>query len=169
MNRPPYIITDVFTDIIAAVAAKLGKPVYSYYGYIQELDETLIQYNQSPALFDKKYPLVWLSQPFTITAGKLPQLYAELSELRMFIIKDSVKEWKAKDRMEKNYKPVIYPIFYELINQMALSKAFIGYKAKMNYQFTDRYYWGELQKNVLNDVVDIIEVKFTNIKISNKC
>jgi hypothetical protein len=167
LNQPPYIITEVGSGIVAAVAAKLDTPVNYLYGYVKELNETLVQYNGSRNLFDKKFPLIWLAQPFTITAGKIIQYYGEIDELRLFIITGSTKNWKASERMEKNYKPILYAIFYELINQMALAKAFIGYQAKMSYKVTDRYYWGEDQQNVLNDVVDIMEVKFFNIKIQN--
>ena len=172
MNNPPYIVTDEFTGIVAALSTvlnvpdKLNKSVYSYYGYVQELNESLIQLSESPNLFNKKFPLIWLAQPFTIVSDSIG-VYGKIEELRIFIITDSRKEYKSKDRIANVYKPVLYPILYELFNQMGLCKAFAGYKPYQNYKITDHYYWGEDQKSVLNDVVDTIEVRFQNIKIQN--
>lgn len=167
LNNPPYIVTDVFTEIVATVSAELETPVYSHFGYVNELNETLIQYNESPALFDKKFPLVWLAQPFTITHGKNVGLFGEIDELRLFIIKDTDKNWKATERMENNYKPVIYPIYRELVRQLVRSKKFAWYPAPDTYKITDRYYWGESQGNVLIDNVDIMELRISNVKIHN--
>lgn len=172
MNQPPYIVTDIFTGIVAAVSSvlnvpgKLNKPVYSYYGYVTELNESLEQLSGSPNLFDKKFPLIWLAQPFTIVSDSIG-VYGKIDELRMFIITDSRKDYKSKDRVANVYKPVLYPIQYELFNQMNKCKEFAGYNANQNFKITDHYYWGENQKSVLNDVVDTIEVRFQNIKIHN--
>lgn len=166
MNRPPYIVTDVFTAIVQAVSDAMGKPVYSYYGYIAELNESLIQLSESPSLFNKKFPLIWLAQPFTIASDNLG-VYGKIDELRMFIITDSRKEYKSKERIANVYKPVLYPVQYELFRQMDLCKEFAGYNASQNFKITDHYYWGENQKSVLNDVVDTIEIRFQNIRIHN--
>jgi hypothetical protein len=165
LNHPPYIITDVFTDIVAAVAAKLNRPVYSYYGYVQELNETLTQYGQSPKLFDKRFPCIWLAQPFTVSPSKIHYVYGIIDELRMFIINDCNADWKAKERMDNNYKPILYPIKEELLNQVVLSKATLLYRPQIQTKITDHYYWGENQKSVLNDKVDTIEVRLQNLKI----
>lgn len=167
MNNPPYIIEDVFTEVVAAVAAKLNKPVYSHYEEIRELNQTLLQYNEDPKSFDKKYPLVLLKQLVTITSSKLIQLYGEIPELTMFIITGSDPQYKRKERDAKNYVPIVNPILYELKNQMVLHPAFLGYASQLKTQETKYPYWGENQQNVLNDVVDIMQIKFLNLKIQN--
>lgn len=175
MNNPPYIVTDEFTAMIQAlstalnVPTSLNKPVYSYFGYIKELNETLVQKDGSSLQYNQKFPLVWLVTPFTVgplEKGKLG-LYGIIPELRMFIMTDSRKEYKAKDRVENVYKPVLNKIQYELFRQMELSKAFAGYKAQQNASVTDHYYWGEAQQSVLNDVVDTTEVRFRNVPLHN--
>lgn len=164
MNRPPYIITDVFTSIVAEISAILATPVYSYYGYIKELDERLVQYNQSPASFDKKYPLVWLSQPFTITRVNA-DYYGDVM-LRIFIIHQSEKTLKAAERMTQNFKPVMYPIYLELIN--AISNHTELFERSMNghvpHDVTDRYYW---ENKDITDVIDCMEISNLKLKIAN--
>ncbi len=171
INNPPYIITEVFTEIVAAISVKLNNVlntnVHSYYGYIEEVNSTLMQMNKSPDHFDKKYPLIWLKQPFTISSG-LNTIYGKAEDLEMFIIASSDANYKAKDRMEKIYKPILYPILKELFTEMAKHKAFLGYQVDQKFKITDRYFWGESQKSVLNDVCDTIHVRFTDVKINNK-
>ena len=139
MNKPPYIVTDVFTGIVGAVSTvlnvpeKLNKPVYSYYGYVEELNESLVQLSESPNLFDKKFPLIWLAEPFTIV-GDGVGVYGKIDELRMFIMTDTRKEYKSKERKEKVFKPILYPIQYELFTQMDKCKAFANYKANQNFK-----------------------------------
>lgn len=172
MNNPPYIVTDEFTATIQAVSVVLNtstginRPVDSHFGYVTELNETLIQMSESPSLYNKRFPLVWLATPFTVDMTKLG-LYGVIEELRMFIITDSRKEYKAKDRVENVFKPVLNKIQYELFKQIALRPAFAGYKAQKNARVTDHYYWGESQKSVLNDVVDTTEVRFRNVPLHN--
>ena len=167
MNNPPYIVVDVMKDVVAAVAIKLGRPINYLYGYASELSETLQQWTEVPTHFDKKYPLVWLSQPFSIVQGKQVSIFGEIEELRLFIVTNSNKEYKAEQRMTINYKPVLYPIMQELQAQIVLSKALQVYNSTLNVKQMDRYYWGVHQQTVLNDVVDIIELKITGIKIQN--
>ena len=167
MNNPPYIIEEVFTDIVAKVATKLGRPVYSHYSEIKELNQTLQQYNQDPGSFNKKYPLILMQQPVTIGPSKLIQLYGEIPVLVLFIITGSEANLKREERDAKNYVPIVNPILYELQNQFRLSQAFLGYPNQFKSYATKYPYWGAAQKNVLSDVVDVMQVKFLNLKIQN--
>lgn len=165
MNTPPYIVTEIFTSIVADISAKLNTPISAHFGYVEELNETLIQMSKSPEKFDKKFPLIWLMEPFTLYAE--PFIYARIDELRMFIMTDSRKEWKSYQRKENTFKPVLYPIRDELIKQMSSRPEFSNYEAEKNFKLTDHYYWGEDGKNVLNDIVDTISVRFQKVPVRN--
>lgn len=167
MNNPPYIIEDVFTGIVANVATVLGFPVYSYYCEIKELNQTLIQYDRDKQSFDKKYPLVLMKQPVTIGRSKLIQIYGEIPVLILFIITGSEINLKRKERDAQNYVPIVNPILYELQRQFNMCQAFLGYPNQLQGAATKYPYWGAAQKNVLTDVVDVMQVKFLNIKIQN--
>lgn len=165
MNNPPYIVTEIFTSVVANIATILGKPLYSHYGSIKELNETLIQLSKSPYKFNKKFPLVWLHEPFTIQSK--PMAYGKVKELRMFIMTDTRKEYKSPQRRSDVFDPVIDPIKDELIKQMKNRKEFSGYPVNFSYSVTDYYYWGEEAQNVLNDIVDTSEVRFHDLTIKN--
>ena len=167
MNNPPYIIEDVFTGIVAAVATALGRPVYSHYSEIRELNQTLQQYNQDPASFNKKYPLILMQQPVTIGPSRLTQIYGEIPVLVMFIITGSEANLKRKERDAKNYVPIVNPILYELKRQVTLCQAFLGYESQLKWYATKYPYWGAAQKNVLSDIVDVMQVKILNVKVEN--
>nr|MBA3971805.1 hypothetical protein [Bacteroidota bacterium] len=67
MNDPEYILVDEMDTLVASVKAELSLPVLNYqYGYLRELQETLIEYSKTIQYSALKYPLVWLVQPFTV-------------------------------------------------------------------------------------------------------
>lgn len=163
MNNPAYIVTEVFTQKVQDVATALGFPVYSHYGYVNELNENLQQLSESPKDWDKKFPAVWLVEPFVIQKSGFG-VYGNIPELRMFILMDSDRNYKAPERKEKVYKTRLYPILNELLDQFC-SYPFMGYRERLRAVITDRYYWGEDQKTITGDVVDTIEVKLQNLRI----
>lgn len=169
MNQPPYIIEEVLQEVVDAASHALFRPVYFHYEVIKELNETLVQYQGSPNLFDKKFPLVLMKQPVTIAGSKLLEIYGEIDELTLFIITGSQASYKTRERIDKSYTPIVNPILYELPNQMFLHEAFLGYPNHFKPRATKYPYWGEAQKNVLSEPVDVMEVKFRGLKIQNRC
>lgn len=167
MNKPPYIIEDVFTGIVAAVSVALGTPVYSHYCEIRELNQTLQQYDRSQVSRNQKYPLILMQQPVTVGPSKLIQIYGEIASLVMFIITGSEVNLTRAEREAKNYVPVVNPILYELQRQFDLCQAFLGYPNQLKFFATKYPYWGAAQKNVLTDVVDVMQIKVINLKIQN--
>lgn len=178
MNDPQHILVDAFgtknakdelTDgILFDVKTKLNLSVLNYqYGYVDELKETLAQMAKTPAFAVKKYPLVWLVQPFTIARGELGW-FGTLENGRLFIIAPSEKTLKAQGRMSTVFKPVIYPIYTEILNQVVISSEFDQLDVdSLSHKITDRYYWGEEQQKVISDVFDCLEISQLKLKIHN--
>lgn len=177
MNNPEYILVDVFGTkdnkdqltggVLHQVKVALNLSVLNYqYGYITELNETLAQWNKNPDFAPLKFPLVWLAQPFTINRTN-DGYYGSVEDLRIFIIYGTTKDLKAYQRMDQNFKTVIYPIYRELVNQLENHPAIVRELAGRKHKFTDRYYWGEQQQSVLNDVVDCSEIRNLQLKIHN--
>ena len=137
MNQPEYIVVDEIGTVVEAVKTSLGLDVLNYqYGYVEELNETLQQWSKNPDYAPLKFPLVWAMQPFTIVRGE-GGIYGSVEGLRIFIINSSGKELKAKDRMENNFKTVIYPIYREFMSQLNLSPAF-GDAPQRKHRINDR-------------------------------
>jgi len=163
------ILTDEMQLIADAVKAELGLPVLNYqYGYVEELNETLQQWERDPVQQPLKFPLIWFAEPFTVNHDN-PQLPYGEADFELFIINKSDQNWKASDRMANNYKPVIYPIYESWKNQIVLSSAFNAMSTDfIKHKYTNRYYFGENKKSVLNDVVDCMRISVYRLPLSMK-
>lgn len=143
-------------------------PVLNFqYGYVHELNETLIAYSKTKDHSILKFPLFWVAQPFTVDHGDMGY-YGTINNFRAFIIMETSRNYKAEERMEKVFKPIIYPIYWEWLTQLKKSKVFkIQAIETLRHSTTDRYYWGNDQQSVLNDIVDVMEISKFPLTINN--
>lgn len=168
MDAPEYILTDEIETIVAAAKTALGLSVLNYqYGFIQELNQTLKEMEASPAAYASKFPLVYLAEPFTIVRGQ--ESVFGVAKPDLFIINTTTKEWKAKQRMDNNYKPILLPIYREILKQIVKSPVFQHLSSeKIPHTLTKGYYWGENQQTVLNDAVDCLKIGGLELPITHK-
>lgn len=180
--REPYIVVDIFRDIVANVSAKLLTQLQAHdpkieavnylHGHPIEIIETLGQKDKSATLRFQKYPLVALFQDFSEDHGTIG-LDSTVS-LNIIIARATKPAYKADERYTENFKPVLYPIYQELLQQIVYSKAFLKYGATtLPHTKIDRLYWGRegLYKNdgnVFNDFLDCIEIKNLQLKLNLK-
>lgn len=178
----PYILVDEFgikdpandlliSGIVKNIKDALSLPVLNYqYGYFDELTETLSQYSLTPEFEMIKFPLIWVEQPFTIDRDA-PQIYGKTLDLRIFIIQQTAKDYKAVKRMSLVFKPVLYPIYLELLKQIQRCASFNNpYHVK--HRVRDYYFWEDENNpkvSKLNDIVDCIQLSNVQIEILNKC
>lgn len=166
MNNPAYTLVDVLGEVVTAVKQAMNLPNLNYqYGYVTELNETLAQWSKTNEWSAKKFPLIWVAQPFTISRGT-QGFYGNVEGLKIAIITDSNKALKAKDRMDQKFKPILYPIYNSFLEQLSLHPA-IADDPNRKHKLIDRYYWGDNQKSELNDVIDCIILDQLAISIYN--
>jgi len=176
MNDPEYILVDEFgtkdeNDILVGgvlkqVQKNLGIPSLNYqYGTIEELNETLAQWGKDPDFAQRKFPLVWLVQPFTLARGYTAVFARVKGGLRLFIIVGTDDTLKAKDRMAEKFKPLIYPILRQLLVELNNHPA-IQLEFNRGFEATDRYWFSDQQKEI-NDKVDCLEITGLQIGINN--
>lgn len=166
MNSPEYILTDEMATVVAAVKTALSLTVLNYqYGDRDELNETLKQYEADPGNFDKKFPLVWLQEPYTTEVGF--QNIWGIAQVNILIIKDTDRTWKATDRMTNNYKPHLFPIYRSLLDELVLSTVFEAVsKPDLTHKLTKGYYWDK-QQEIFNDAVDCLILGSLKLRIHN--
>lgn len=167
MNNPEYILVDEFEKITADIKTELNLFVLNYqYGYITELRETLAQM-ETNGYDDKKFPLLWFKEPFTEVRNN-GDYYADVS-LEIFIIQASEKTLKAKERMDVVFKPVLLPIYRELLRQINIKSDI--FENLMNdhipHSKENRYYWGKEQADALDDVFDCLRISNLQLQIGN--
>lgn len=170
----PDILPVIKTNEIGANTSSLIDTIDYQYGHTVELIQTLAQYDKVDSFRRLKYPLVWLVMDFPEKRGKL-DWYATTT-LNIIIAHQTESTDKMENRMIKVFKPVLYPIYYALLDGLA-SHDLINENDADILQHTkyDRGYMGNIRAdgniaNKLNDYVDAIEIINLNLTIlKNNC
>lgn len=185
MSDMPIYIVDIIGDVVTAtknaviatirqnevdaIGGSLMQTISYSRSSFDELIETLAQKDKPVETRNAKYPLIHLVRDFSEDRGKVTGIYAEVN-LNIIIIHQTENTYKIEDREEKVFKPVLYPIYYEFMKQLAKHKLVHVDSYKMiPHRKWDRAFWGNRQlyasKNKLNDYVDAIELQNINLKI----
>lgn len=183
----PIAVVDLFTPIVDRISTKLlpqlmiADPnitgVWYKYGHPKEIIELLGSQSLSPSVSPKRYPLIALFQDFAEIKGELG--YDSKVKLHMIIASRTDNSYRAEQRYSKNFKPILYPIYEELLRQLTLPKTgFTVYgDTTIKHVKIDRLYWGNKGleqlgdgkvKNVFNDWLDVIEIKDLELTVNTK-
>jgi hypothetical protein len=136
------------------------------FGYLIELQQTIADWGKTNEFARKKYPLIWLRQPVTITRDS-SGYYGKVENLSLFIIVSTDPRLKATERMETVFKPIIYPIYRKVLQAIDLLSDKIQMEYFRPHTITDRYYWGDAQKQEVGDAVDCLEISQLKFIIEN--
>lgn len=168
MNNPEYILVDEMATIVTATKTALSLSVLNYqFGYVEELKNNMQKLSQDATNAALKFPMVYLVQPFTVTRDDFRHFGK--AALEIFIVNSSNQEYTATQRMTNNFKLVLYPIYRELINQIAKSRVFAETTTgRVKHKVTDLYYWGD-QAKILNEVFDCQYITGLELTIKNNC
>jgi len=178
-------IEDEMKDVVAAVSANITESlqivdpmitgVHYQFGTVLEIIETLTQKSASNARFTK-YPLVCLFVDIKEPIGNVGG-WADL-KLNMAIVYGTLATFKAEERLEKNFKRVIMPIYHALLAELSLrGNAFlgIGEAELIKHTAVRHYYWGRStiagnDANKLGDFVDGLGIENLELKFYlNRC
>lgn len=175
------IIVDIFRDAVQKVSDKLTLKlqeedqyitgVHFEHGHPKEIIETLLQQSKSTSKKFSRFPLVALFQDFPESKGSA---FDSEVTLHILICYGTSNTYKAAQRYDKTFRPVLYPVYDELLEQMRLEKRFnIVNKSLIPHTKIDRLYWGREtesgnEANKFNDLLDCIELKDLKIKIDRK-
>lgn len=178
MNTPVYI-EDQMADIASKVDAALYSAVdpvfphiYFMHGHPIEIINRLQEKLKNPSAKDQRFPLIILLHDFKINRNKDTASYGATS-LNVVIATMTKQEYNADQRKENVFKPVLYPILKEFLNQIESSPYYsIGLNG-VQYDQTDRYFWGKQglygnTGNIFNDYIDAIELENLKLTILNK-
>lgn len=175
--KPVYIVDEIGL-VVDKVSAKLLAQlqvfdpditgVHYQYGHPLEIIETLKQMDEAKDYKFRRYPFVGLFQDFPEEVGEVG--FNSEPTLHLIIARFTQATYKAAQRYELNFKPVLYPIYLEFLEQLNFSKAFETYGVT-NIQHTkiDRLYWGreglyKNEGNIFNDFLDCIEIRNLKLK-----
>lgn len=163
--KPVYVV-DLIGDVVERVKCKFPTVNYQY-GHFLEIANTLVEWSKGS--FDsKKYPLIALFQDFSEVKSNTVGIDSRVS-LHILIATRTQKDYKAEKRYEVNFKPILYPIYYELMHQLQRSNYF-QHAGDIPHTKIDRLYWGTETifantANNLNDYADCIEIQNLELNV----
>lgn len=174
MIRPVYIV-DIFQEIVQKVSIKMLPQlqvldpditgVHYLYGNYTEIQRRLIDQSKSNTEQYSRYPLIALIEDFAIDKGKkLLGFYGEVN-LQFMILYHTNPDAYSEKRMTDVFKPILYPIYYEFLNQIVKSRKFNLYSDKsIDHKDIKRPKFGREGEYgndgyILTDILDGIEIK----------
>lgn len=181
MNLPKpivYVFEELVQNVSNDILSKLQiaqpkiRAINYQYGHPIEIIETLAQYDKSTSKKFEKYPLVMLVQDFAEDRGKVGEYYGE-TNLRIVIAHHTKKDYKAEERYEKTFVPILYPIYESLMEEIYNSRYFLVQSlTEVVHTKKDRLYWGReslngTDANSFCDYLDAIEIMNLRIKVDN--
>jgi hypothetical protein len=162
MSKPRINIPALFAAVIAAVATRLGRPVYFDYGKLKEVTRKLTQLDMGVTTKDKKYPLVWLVMNYAESYGDHDG-FCELDDITIMICELTDPSSYTSARMANNFEPTLYPIYDALMAELESSNYFDHPILEFQHQKIDCPYWNEdMAKgdyNQFNDFIDAIQIR----------
>ncbi len=167
----PHIV-DVFDNIATDVNANIeGCEVEFDHGHFLEICGRLTEKDSSQEFMHKKYPLIVLIQDIEEQRGG-EKFASEPNNVKILIITSTNKDYTSTDRKEKTFKPILIPIYDQLLQAMEDSREIDTQMSDfIPHGYIERYFWGRegFQGNtglLTNDYLDCIEIDFNEIKIN---
>lgn len=167
----PYL-TDQMETIVSIVSEKLLTELQTYdanilgvhyrHGHYREICETLKQQDGGVTTPFEKYPMVYLVEDIKFRPANKPGFYGYVNP-QLIIAYSTDSNYKAEERYEKTFKPVLDKIYKELVKQVAKSGYYHIYdKREIEQPMVRRLFYGRyglygVEGNIFNDKVDVIE------------
>lgn len=155
---------------------KAKEPYYDF-DHILGTQQKLTTKDLDRVLKFQKFPLILLLLDVEEDKDKNKNFGYEFG-CRVLMLAKTLKDYTSQQRYTNVFKPVLYPIYNDLITEMKIYKHFYNESRNLlPHKKTDRVFWGSESNvgntaTVLNDYLDAIELNFESIKVSrktNKC
>lgn len=162
-------IEELFKNIVEDVNAGLsgrGISVCFRFGTLREVVDTL---NSLPQEDGGKCPLIALIEPYQQQRG-IPHIHSRL-KLRFLIATCAQQGQTAEDRLEVNFKPVLFPVYDAFLNSVKHSEYFRTDEVKhtVSHHFEiGREVLSGYEGSVYNDHIDAIEIQEMELDVKNK-
>lgn len=135
-------------------------------GHLREISNRLAAKDKATGIFKwQKYPLIVLLQNVKYSNHTFENKRAPIS---IIIVNKTNPDYITEQRRDKNFTPIIDPIYNNLINAINDSNLF---KIKDRWDSEREYYWGSqiADSNIFNDHLDAITIDNLNLEITNNC
>ena len=158
------VVEDILSKVVKRASITIDIDLSFQYGTLREIVENLNTLGKGGKV---KYPLVALIEPFRqrITDD------GTRANLRLLIATMTSKTLKADERLEQNYKPILFPAYEALIDEIKRVTA----SSTLEHTLINHFEMGReslqgCDKAILDDHVDAIEINDMNVLFrENKC
>ena len=160
------LIYVIFEQIVASAAILSGININYQYGDLIEINDNLTKMSSTPKFAARKFPLVWLLLP--IKGKKSPENRGVDFEcpVSLVIAEYTGKDYKTPERLDKNFKTKLIPIFEALSEAILNSEDLQFEKHRLEpFDYSDQPFWGRGDKQPFTDYIDAIFIENLNIKI----
>lgn len=168
-NLYPSSAVDYMANEFKSTDAGLA-PFYLY-GHVREINSRLLEKQKDKTFKYQRYPLVALKLDID------EQVRSSVVEynLNLAFITFTSATMDAEQRMERVFKPLLYPMYERFLIALEQSGLFFWLGQTPDHVKTDRPFWGTSTSNanvqhIFSDPIDAIEI--TDLKIfqlKNKC
>jgi hypothetical protein len=169
--RPRAIfVVDIIRDIVAKTNTAVIAELQAFNSFIQginfvpgtegEINEVLTIMSQQSGSDGKQWPLFGLIMSFP--ENKAQTMGTDNTvELNLIIARRGNNTDKTPARYDNNFRPVLYPIYLEFLNQIAMDKRFMtkGVDNMPHTKIDFPYYDADKGVNIFNSYVDAIQIK----------
>jgi len=177
-----YVVVDEIRKVVEKVSIEMLETlqaidpnisgVHYEHGHPIEIIETLREKDKTNKFKFDRYPLIGLFEDFPENEDVGIGLQSEVT-LHIIIAMVTKPEYKATVRYERNFKPILLPIYASFKKHLVKSKAFRFAGSKPKGLKINRLYWGregllKNESNIFEDWIDCIEVKKIQIKVNQK-
>jgi hypothetical protein len=179
LKEPVYIV-DIFRDIVSEVSTALTTQlkevnkditgVHYLAGHHTEVKARLAGLSTTQSKKFDRYPLIALFQDFVESRANSGGYFSETT-LQLMVLHHTNKDSYTEDRYNKVFKPILYPIYEELLRRIAKQPKHIATYGPNNlvHDKIDRPHWGNPDMYgpngyILSDVLDGIEIR--NLKLT---
>jgi hypothetical protein len=129
MDKSPIYITDIIGEVVAATNAALRAKADSWLtvnnkniNYVYGAENHVIQALRNIGNNGGKYPMIALMMPVQTVRGNSKGFYGDTSLPSIIIATLSDNTSTSAAKYEKNFKPILFPIYYEFLNQLVRHK-----------------------------------------------
>lgn len=173
----PVYINDIFGEIVARVSAKLLAQlqavdpaitgVHYQYGHYTDIQERLITFGKGTSR-NQRFPLICVFEDEKIEHRR--EGFFGMAKKKILILAQTTATRTRVQREEEVFKPILYPIYEELLTQIFKSGKFNVYSEdQIEHSQINRPHWGDPgiyrnEKYLFTDVLDGIELSNLNLQ-----
>ena len=117
----------------------------------------------------EKYPLLIMFLDYEEQIGQSDKHYISEASITMVFVAPTDKNYKAQERKEKVFRPVLWPLYEQFMSYLQLSNYFdTDVKGLIPHNKTDRYFYSADEtkaQNVFAAYFDAVEITNLELKL----